>query len=236
MALGLLAERISEAYADPRLSARRMMAVRLSWSDAATMVLLAVVVQFGAQLLATNLSPTLAERRAAQTASSERPAANSAGQAEDDSLGGDDRRYDSDAPTEGHSPSVIADLARTLLLAGAVFMSVSIAAWFFGNRLGGSASFDQVVGLVGWHTLVSAPVEISVLALVAVLGPAAGGLSLLLVLGVFLYLLYIFAAFIAEAHGFKQVGMVMAASFGIGLGGSFMAMLLGTMLGIVELP
>lgn len=224
MALGQLWVRIAEAYTDPRASARRILGAGPTWTDAISMVMLALSIQLSAQIIATNLtaasgpaSDTVVEGQAA-------PTADEAPYAEDGT------RRASDAP------SAFAAVFRSMGAQFMVFLGVSFLGWFIGAQFGGRAGFDQVAAVVGWHTLASLPIELILLVALVAFGAETGGLTPLLILVGVIYILYLFAAFLSEAHGFQQVGVVMAASFGVLVGVGFISMLVLTMLGVLEPP
>lgn len=102
------------------------------------------------------------------------------------------------------------------------FLLIALLAWGLGTRSGGRASFQEVAGVVAWHGLASSVALPFILLFFLMMQQGDGGLiGLLLVLGGMLYILYMFSAFLAEVHGFENVGLVMLATVAVGIGAMF---------------
>lgn len=94
-----------------------------------------------------------------------------------------------------------------------------------GKRFGGTAEPREVGAVVAWHYLVTAFLApLNVLGMSAVTGEGAGIAFLLVPLSVGLSI-WLFAAFVAEAHGFRKLGGVILASIGGFAALGFLAML-----------
>lgn len=90
---------------------------------------------------------------------------------------------------------------------------MSIGAHEIGARFGGKATRDQIAVLSGWHLLLQAVLSpIQILAVHAALAQQATLLVLLLPLSVGL-LVWIYAAMLCEAHGFRRIGPALLAVF-----------------------
>ena len=92
-------------------------------------------------------------------------------------------------------------------------LAMSVAAHELGAKFGGRATRAQMAVLSGWHLVLQsliAPVQ--TLALRAAQTGDGSVLALLLPLSVGL-LIWIYACFVAEAHGFARLGPILAATF-----------------------
>ncbi len=102
----------------------------------------------------------------------------------------------------------VSELALQFLLFGVL----TLGAFLIGRRFGGRATPQQLAQVIAWHYLVTAflaPVN-----LIGAQSMAGGGVGLLFLL-VPLSLglsIWIFSAFVAEAHGFRRLGPVVLAS------------------------
>lgn len=118
-------------------------------------------------------------------------------------------------------------LVGHVALAGLAFLNyvfVATLAHFIGRAFGGLGRPNEVATAVAWHTVLSAaltPLQALALGAGAPLpGPDAaqpqgGGLSVLL-LGFYIgYNLWLLGSCIAEAHGFRSTGRVVAATAGV---------------------
>lgn len=177
-------ENVVEAFRAPRLSARRIIAQRLSLTDCLLMVVLAYALQ---GLISGLMSLDALEGRGL-----------------------------------GSLGARLAELGLQLVL----YLVLATGVHRVGARFGGKAGPIESASVVAWHSLVTA-----FLAPLNVIGMRAvdpeGGASLLFLLaplsvGISIWL---FASFVAEAHGFQRLGPVIALSVG-----GFMALGLVTML------
>lgn len=109
------------------------------------------------------------------------------------------------------APSPFDIVMVELLIMMALFAFISAVASIGGAAFGGRGRPETIVVLTGWWLLVFATIR-SALALLAAVAPAVAqpllGIAMLLTFG---YLLYLYGAFIAEAHGFKSPGMTLLA-------------------------
>ncbi|MCI4662953.1 MAG: YIP1 family protein [Neomegalonema sp.] len=104
---------------------------------------------------------------------------------------------------------------------------ISFIANAFGKAFGGKGEWIDLVRVCGWHALVSVLATFAS----AVVGVVAPGLSALVIVAALLYLLYMLAAFIAEAHGFASTPSVLLVGMVVLIGISFAIALIATMLG-----
>lgn len=181
------------------------------------MVLLATVLQLMIEIVLENVAPNLDGAAGAPESGAAEGAAGGAGE-----------RLEEADP--------IAFAFRTLGANLVLFALVSLVAWFVGRQAGGKGRFTDVMSMVGWHALAGLPLQVVFLLVFAFVGPSGSGFASLLFLAVAVYLLYLFAAFIAEAHGFQNVGLVMAASFGVLFAFSFVSVLVLARMGLLEMP
>ncbi len=230
-AMGLFWRRAIEAYGDPRLSARRILEAKPGPLDALSMALLAVCLTLIAQFLAAEVSPNFNAGRSPVSQEASQDPATGAGPSASGEQGG----YDAAGERASEADGPVRHVLETVGIQFLVFAGVATMTFFVGAQFGGRASFNDCLAVVGWHTLATAPLEIALIAVIAALPEADAGAAPLLAMGLFVYILYLFAAFVAEAHGFKQVGTVMAAAFGIGLGVAFVTVLLLAGTGVLEL-
>ena len=125
-------------------------------------------------------------------------------------------------------------MAFGILLTLLMFWVGSSLAWFVGVQAGGKSTRRQIMGVVAWHALATAP--LSVLVQIAAAASSIDNqdpVPVLLYLGGGLYGFYMFAAFIAEAHGFRKTGLVMMACFGVAV---VIALALGLIVGLLAPP
>lgn len=118
----------------------------------------------------------------------------------------------------GDAPGFAALGARLseLALQFVLFAALTAGAYAVGRRFGGRASPQQMAQVIGWHYLATAflaPFNLIGASAMGDMttgeGPGALFLLIPLSLGVSIWM---FAAFVAEAHGFKRMGGVVAAS------------------------
>ncbi|MGM0585419.1 MAG: YIP1 family protein [Pseudomonadota bacterium] len=113
------------------------------------------------------------------------------------------------SPADGGLSMRLTELVLQLVL----YAALTAGAYAIGRRFGGQAGPDQIAAVVAWHYLVTA-----FLAPLNLLGARAmteegtvSPLFLLIPLSVGISI-WIFASFVAEAHGFRKLGGVVAAS------------------------
>lgn len=172
-----MAENVVEAFKEPRRSARRILALDLSFADCTMMAVLGFALQglLGNVVgLVVGGAPDLASSRG---------------------IGG-----------------LIAQLALQL----GVLMILSGGIYAVGKRFGGRASRSDATAMAAWHILVTAllsPLIVIGVGAVAPGSPLPGLLVFLwpLAMGVTIWL---FASFVAEAHGFERLMPVVFASIG----------------------
>ena len=94
-----------------------------------------------------------------------------------------------------------------------------------GRRFGGTANQPEVAAVVAWHYLVTAFLApLNVIGMSAVDSEGAGPAFLLTPISVAISI-WLFASFVAEAHGFRRIGGVILASVGGFAALGFLAML-----------
>lgn len=171
-----------EAYAAPRLSARRMMTLAPGPQECFLMVVLAFAVQ---------------------------------------AIVGD---VWSLAFGDGRVPGFTARGAEFMLQL-LLFVILVAGVHGIGRRFGGTASQPEVAAVVAWHYLATAFLApLNVVGMSAVDEDGAGLAFLLTPISVVLSI-WIFASFVAEAHGFRRLGGVILASVGGFAALGFLAML-----------
>lgn len=204
--LALLTRRIAEAYVDPRRSARRIINAKPSIGDALTMVLTAVaiggVVEIGVSFLITPEEPLIG------------------------------------APPQETAPaeaaveiSFIDHVFANAILSISQFLIIGTLAWTIGRQVGGNAERSDVFAVVGWHTLAAVPLSL-LLAVSLLLSLGGNPIATILLIAGLLYLVYLLAAFIAEAHGFENVGLVFASIFGVAFSIVFVLSIIASVVGV----
>lgn len=182
-----------EAYADPRTSGRRILSAKLEPFEAVALALLgavlAVLFQRAVQFATGQTAIEALQMAAKQPLNPDRVA------------------------LEKSPAAAIRDLAQQMLS----FFAVSFVAWLIGSKVGGRASFQEMMSVVAWHHFISAPAAALVAVFVLTMSPDSIFLGLLASLVIMIYLVYVMAAFIAEAHGFESVGRVLLACFLVGV-------------------
>lgn len=113
------------------------------------------------------------------------------------------------SPADGGLGMRLTELVLQLVL----YAALTAGAYAIGRRFGGQAGPDQIAAVIAWHYLVTA-----FLAPLNLLGARSmtqegtvSPLFLLIPLSVGISI-WIFASFVAEAHGFRKLGGVIAAS------------------------
>lgn len=186
-----LAENVVEAFTAPRLSARRIMAIRPSFQDCLLMAVLAFAVQaitgeLGARLLSGGSGPGPGAR--------------------------------------------VAELAVQL----AIFLMLSWGVYDVGRRFGGEGSREDCMAVVAWHVFATA--FLAPFTLLGMNAVSEDGV----VPGVFFFFapltvvvsVWMFASFVAEAHGFQRLAPVVFASIaGFFIAGVIAFILLGVVVG-----
>lgn len=130
----------------------------------------------------------------------------------------------------GFPPFSIAMRVGELGLQLLTFTAMTYAAHQLGLRAGGKATRIQIAGLIGWHSVVVASFSpLKVLGVHAAMTGQGGFLFVLAPISVGVTI-WLFASFIAEAHGFKRLGPVVAATVaGYVLLGAVLALGLATL-------
>lgn len=115
---------------------------------------------------------------------------------------------------EAFNPALSGREVLNQLLSGVFgLFATALFAWGAGRLAGGKASFEDVVAVTSWFSLVSVLPSIGLIALV--LGGTATSVSFILMIA--LYLIYVFSAFVAEAHKFRSTFSVLAPVAGLSL-------------------
>ena len=205
MILNFLAN-LALALRRPRLSARWMLDRAPAAQDCALIVLLSGLVQV-----------VFVEAASMIVAAARGPADASALEA---FAGGDE--------TGLSLASIMFQLAET----GVVAAVMTAAAWAIGARFGGRASLIETGRVVAWYSLVAAclaplhllgfsavDMEAGEVSILFLLAPLAAGLQI-----------WIFAAFVAEAHGFAKLGGVIVVTIAGMLALGFLSLMLVSML------
>ena len=189
----ILAERLAEAYVRPRASARRI----LSAAPSRTEALLLAAAGFAffellSRLMQISLGVTTIEALA------------SIGQLSQEQI--------------AQKVAATKSVAYLISNLGWHMLETVIAAylaWRLGGLAGGGASFRQLLGLAGWWALVSVPAMAIGQLFLLLSPPGALALGMVAMLAATLYILYMLAAFLAEAHGFESEGTVFIALLGV---------------------
>lgn len=197
--------RALEAFTSPKTSAKRMLLAQPSRNEALMMVVAGYAISAGLLQAAELAAPEILKSNEPQVGPDGEP-----------------------LPQLGLLERHAFELVLTLLQ----FWIVSSLAWFIGVQAGGKASRRQIMGLVAWHTLATAPLSpvVSVAAALT-LAQLASIMAPLVLIAAGLYVLYIFAAFIAVAHGFRSVGQVMMATFGVSIAGGLLFSIIASIIG-----
>ena len=204
--LSMLTHRLFEAYAHPRASARRMLAAAPSIVEAFLLAAAGyVLLEFLSRLAETGIGLTAIEALSAIGETSQEEIA---------------RRV-----AASKSPGYLLGNFGWHLCEVVV---AAYLAWRLGGLAGGGASFRQLLGLAGWWALASVPALAFGVVALLLSAPGAIALGMVAMLAATLYIFYMLAAFVAEAHGFQSEGSVFAAALGVTFG---MAMLAAAFVG-----
>ena len=184
--LSVLTVRWAEAYANPRLSARRILAAAPSFAEALLLAAAGfVLLEVMRRIMEMGLAVTVIE------------VLSSLGQTTQDQIA-----------TKVEASKTIAFLANSF---GWHMLETIIAAylgWRLGALAGGGANFRELLGLAGWWTLASAPLMALSQLVLLLSAPGSAPLGLVVMTVATLYIFYMLAAFMAEAHGFESEGSV----------------------------
>lgn len=191
--LSILTVRWAEAYASPRLSARRILTSAPSVAEAlllaaAAFALLEVLRRMMEMGLAVNMIEVLATM---STTSAEEIA----------------RRVEASKSFSFVASGFGWHMLETIVAA--------YLAWRLGALAGGGANFRQLLGLAGWWTLASVPLTALSQLVLFLSASNAAPLGLVAMLVAALYIFYMLAAFVTEAHGFESEGSVFIAMLGV---------------------
>lgn len=133
------------------------------------------------------------------------------------------------------APSPFNIVVVEVLMMMVLFAFISTVASVGGAAFGGRGRPETIVVLTGWWVLVFATIR-AALSVIGAVSPAALqpliGIVVLIAIG---YTLYLYGAFIAEAHGFRSPGLTLLAGlalsvavlFGLGIVSSLLLGLLG---------
>lgn len=196
--LSLLAARFSEAYRRPRLSARRIIAASPSVSEALIMAVsaFALLVVFS-KLSELAVGVTMADVQL---------------QRMKDALSEDEYRQ---ARESIRSQGSFAGIGVNFLFHMSQVVVAAAIGWRLGVAAGGSARFIDVFSLTSWWALVSAPLEAAAMFCFLATWPGALPVGALVMFVCWLYLVYVFSVFVAEAHGFVSEGSVFIATLSV---------------------
>ena len=191
--LSLLFARWAEAYRNPRRSARRLLAATPTPGEAVVLALAGFAISaLASRLIEMGLGVTLTETMARLGEASEEDIAAAVANAK--SLGA---------------------LGQQFIIHVFEFLTASVLGWRLGVAAGGTAKFGEVMGLAGWWLLASAPIQALAQFLLLVSAPGLMAVGMLVLLGAWLYVMYLFAAFLAEAHGFESEAVVFVSQIGV---------------------
>ncbi len=142
----------------------------------------------------------------------------------------------------GDGPSMSALGARMIEVALNFFMFAVLTAGAFalGRRFGGRAQPADMARVVAWHLLVTAflaPLNLLGIHALTSASPEDGASALALLAPISVGLsIWLFAAFVAEAHGFRRVGLVAVATVGGFIALGFMTMILASVFSLAPPP
>lgn len=187
--LSLLAERLAEAYRSPRKSARRILAAEPSVGQSLTMAAAGyALLELLARTMQLALGVSTAEVILSLSQASQ-----------------EDIRA---AVTAGKG---VESLARNFIWHMLEAVTAALLAFMFGRAAGGKAGFRDLLGLAGWWTLVSMPVLAAAQFALLISAPGGAAFGMLAMILGGLYIFYLLASFLAEAHGFESVAPVFIA-------------------------
>lgn len=105
-----------------------------------------------------------------------------------------------------------------LLLEATVFMVIVALVWRVGKLFGGTGELGECAVAVGWFSFVTAFLSPLVLAGLTFAGDGEGtAASTVLFLAAAVITLWVFAGVVAEVHGFRSTGAVLAAILMVGV-------------------
>lgn len=126
-----------------------------------------------------------------------------------------------------------AQLMRLLLVLFAFGLAATLA-HVVGGWFGGKATLTQIAAVISWHAVVLTAISpISFLMVMAAQSGSGGAVTPVLLLVVVGVSIWLFASFIAEAHGFASVLPVIGVTFAAALG---VAMIIATLLAVILGP
>lgn len=190
---GVLIERMVEAYAAPQRSAQRILTRAPGLGDSVVMALAGIVLSLCMiKLVEVGSGVTIGEAML-ELARHVWP----------------DEQIEAPAPIDQPAwpVALIVDIGSHLALSS-IFVLIATG---FGRLVGGGGGFAAVAAVVAWWILATAPSQIVQSGLLIWTGLTASALAAVLLLATQLYLLYMFAAFLAQAHGFRSPLSVMLA-------------------------
>lgn len=131
------------------------------------------------------------------------------------------------APETAPEVDLVSRAAVQIALTLAGFAAIVALAASIGRRFGGVGSPIRLAAVVGWWSLVDAAADTAQSLMILSAPSAMAAPVMVAVMALNLYLFYMLAAFLAEAHGFAAVFPVMVAMFivSIGLGMIVLAIL-----------
>ena len=196
--LSALILRIAESIWTPRGAVRRLLAREPSFQDGVTMVLAGVTLKLALVLVLERLfGRTLQEAFQDMMPPPPEPA--------------------EAAPEADLGSRVFLQIALLL----AQFSAIVALAGSIGRRFGGRATAIQLAAVVGWWCFLDSFGDVIESAMFLASSPETAALTMVVVITLNLYLFYLLAAFLAEAHGFAAVFPVVVAmvivSIGLGM-------------------
>lgn len=220
MFLVVFLNRVVEAFVNPRLSARRILKAAPTIGEAISMVLLSAIFSVIAEMLLTMLiAPAQSTVDAIASATGEAAGDGDATTAPPERLSG------------------VALVVNVILLNFFQYLLISSLAYGIGKWAGGKATRPDILGVVAWYSLALTPAGALLIALMLMStgeapNPAISGL----VVVVGFYALFVFAGFVAEAHGFESTWTVVFGIVGVIVGLMFAFVFLANILGVRMTP
>lgn len=198
-----LVSRLAEAYRRPRISVRTILDREPSRAEAFSMALAgALLVVLFSRFLEIALGVTAEEI---------------SGQLQ----GVPPEQIEQVAAFANSGPGLILEVLLQIVL----MLFAALLGWRIGAMAGGRGGFSEVLAAMCWLTLAVAPLRIIGAAVLLSNGsnPALFGLVGLLIM---MWMLYMFSAFLAEAHGFNNASLVFFTTLGVGAGMYLLAVLI----------